>query len=43
MPQNNLLIAFGGVSPEHEVSVLTAIRKAAARSSRSTSRKTAGG
>ena len=28
MPQNNLLIAFGGVSPEHEVSVLTAIQAA---------------
>ncbi len=32
MPQNNLLIAFGGVSPEHEVSVLTAIQAAHALS-----------
>lgn len=32
MSQNNLLIAFGGVSPEHEVSVLTAIQAAHALS-----------
>lgn len=30
MQQNNLVIAFGGVSPEHEVSVLTAIQAASA-------------
>lgn len=30
MQENNLLIAFGGVSPEHEVSVLTAIQAASA-------------
>ncbi len=30
MQQKNLLIAFGGVSPEHEVSVLTAIQAASA-------------
>lgn len=28
MPSNNLIIAFGGTSPEHEVSVLTAIQTA---------------
>lgn len=32
MQQDNLVIAFGGVSPEHEVSVLTAIQAASALS-----------
>jgi D-alanine-D-alanine ligase len=30
MNKNNLIIAFGGVSPEHEVSVITAMQAAAA-------------
>lgn len=30
MSQNNLIVAFGGVSPEHEVSVLTAFQAMAA-------------
>ncbi|MEX0778581.1 MAG: D-alanine--D-alanine ligase family protein [Balneolales bacterium] len=30
MSQNNVLVAFGGVSPEHEVSVLTALQAIAA-------------
>ena len=30
MNQKNLIIAFGGVSPEHEVSVLTAMQVFAA-------------
>ena len=30
MPEKNLIIAFGGVSPEHEVSVLTALQAVSA-------------